>query len=254
MKPSAPLPLPSHLAPVLWNRSTALLGSLRFAALPLVFVLAVSACSVFLNRDIPDSPSPSQDIRLLHENIRLLSESVATLREGVGLLRAGIEEVRHENQARQVTSQTNWQKTWQGRLERDSEEMRARMVELTQKIAVLTGSATVKVQDAPSFSRSSEMLPPVATLLPPPRPQQIAQSINPVRLWRMRGFDGEYALIESTQGLMDVRVGQIIPGVGKVEAITRRGRDWVVVTQRGLIRPSQTLARSQPLSTWSKGQ
>jgi hypothetical protein len=48
-------------------------------------------------------------------------------------------------------------------------------------------------------------------------------------------YDG-VALIEGrNRRLYEVGQGGVIPGVGPVEAIERRGKRWVVVTQKGFI-------------------
>lgn len=48
--------------------------------------------------------------------------------------------------------------------------------------------------------------------------------------------EGDYALVENRQGrLFEVAPGKVLPGVGRVEAIERRGRRWVVITPKGFI-------------------
>lgn len=48
--------------------------------------------------------------------------------------------------------------------------------------------------------------------------------------------EGEYALVEARNGrVYEVAPGRMLPGVGRVEAIERRGRRWVVVTPKGYI-------------------
>lgn len=52
----------------------------------------------------------------------------------------------------------------------------------------------------------------------------------------VRDFDSGFALVETRAGrYLDVAVGYTVPGVGRVEAIERRGRQWVVVTNKGFI-------------------
>ena len=52
----------------------------------------------------------------------------------------------------------------------------------------------------------------------------------------LREVDEGYALIETRSGRFhEVSVGQVLPGIGRVEAIERRGRQWVVVTPKGFI-------------------
>jgi len=49
-------------------------------------------------------------------------------------------------------------------------------------------------------------------------------------------FDGTAAL-EGPRGIIEVNVGDTVPGIGRVQAITRSGRRWVVATTKGVITP-----------------
>lgn len=52
----------------------------------------------------------------------------------------------------------------------------------------------------------------------------------------VRDVDDGYALIETKNGrFLEVAAGQMLAGIGRVEAVERRGRQWVVVTPRGFI-------------------
>jgi hypothetical protein len=54
--------------------------------------------------------------------------------------------------------------------------------------------------------------------------------------WLVRGVHDGVAWVEGRNGVIhEVGLGQNIPGAGRVEAIQRRGRDWIVVTSRGVI-------------------
>lgn len=56
--------------------------------------------------------------------------------------------------------------------------------------------------------------------------------------WALREvFDGVAILESRRRRLIEVAQGTQIPGVGRVESIERRGRNWVVVTKQGLITP-----------------
>jgi hypothetical protein len=66
----------------------------------------------------------------------------------------------------------------------------------------------------------------------------VAQPVKsePVEGWVLREVYNGSALVESRRrGLYEVMPGNVIPGVGRVEAIERRGARWVVVTDRGFI-------------------
>lgn len=52
----------------------------------------------------------------------------------------------------------------------------------------------------------------------------------------VRDYDDGFALIETKAGrYIEVAVGYTVPGAGRVEAIERRGRQWVVQTTKGYI-------------------
>jgi hypothetical protein len=58
----------------------------------------------------------------------------------------------------------------------------------------------------------------------------------PIEGWVLREVYDGVALIEGrNRRLHEVAPGQSLAGVGKVEAIEKRGRSWVVVTSRGII-------------------
>jgi hypothetical protein len=58
----------------------------------------------------------------------------------------------------------------------------------------------------------------------------------PVDGWVLHEVYNGVALIESrNRRLVEVGPGEMVPGVGRVEAIEKRGRRWVVVTAKGVI-------------------
>jgi hypothetical protein len=63
---------------------------------------------------------------------------------------------------------------------------------------------------------------------------------RPVEGWVLREIYGGGAVVESRSGrLYEVTPGRNLPTVGRVEAIERRGRIWVVVTAKGIIGPPE---------------
>jgi hypothetical protein len=54
--------------------------------------------------------------------------------------------------------------------------------------------------------------------------------------WVLHEVSDGIALIESrSRRLVEVGPGEMVPGVGRVESIERRGKSWVVVTSKGVI-------------------
>jgi hypothetical protein len=61
---------------------------------------------------------------------------------------------------------------------------------------------------------------------------------------KLRGYwlvdaDEGYAVIDGRDGPQQVAPGDVLPGIGRVQRIERRGRDWVVVTSGGVIAGDQ---------------
>ena len=53
--------------------------------------------------------------------------------------------------------------------------------------------------------------------------------------WAVREVVGATAILEGPNGIFQVKGGDAVPGVGRVESIVRWGNRWIVVTARGLI-------------------
>ncbi|WP_188311889.1 hypothetical protein [Salinarimonas soli] len=117
-----------------------------------------------------------------------------------------------------------------------------------QVVAVATPAPTPAPVPAPVTTGSlPEPAAPVAA--PEPRPTERAalerapekaaekapERTEIVAGWFLRGVHRGIALLEGRRGLVEVRAGEVVPGLGRVEAIERRGRDWVVVTARGIV-------------------
>jgi hypothetical protein len=79
---------------------------------------------------------------------------------------------------------------------------------------------------------------PAAVPLPPPSPNSGSDKAKdePVEGWVLHEVYDGVALIESrNRRLFEVGPGAMVPGVGRVEGIEKRGKRWVVVTAKGII-------------------
>jgi hypothetical protein len=73
-----------------------------------------------------------------------------------------------------------------------------------------------------------------ATREEPPVPKPVKS--EPVDGWVLREVYDGAALVENrNRRLYEVMPGGILPGVGRIEGIERRGARWVVVTDKGFI-------------------
>lgn len=99
----------------------------------------------------------------------------------------------------------------------------------------------------PTTPRNAERAPPLATYAPDPadqgfRPPGLIPEPDrprvtaPVRGWVLHNVYGGVAVLESrTAGIVEVRRGQNVQGLGRIAGIERRGNRWVVTTDRGVI-------------------
>ena len=53
--------------------------------------------------------------------------------------------------------------------------------------------------------------------------------------WVLREVANGGALIEGRQGIYEVYAGDLVPGLGRIDAVRRQDGRWVVVTSRGLV-------------------
>jgi hypothetical protein len=74
-------------------------------------------------------------------------------------------------------------------------------------------------------------------------PQPIAGAGQPAKQpgsvegWVLRDVQRGTALIEGRMGVIEVDQGDVVPGLGRIEAIRKQDGRWVVVTSKGLILP-----------------
>ena len=72
-----------------------------------------------------------------------------------------------------------------------------------------------------------------------PVPIKEIPRVSVVPGWVVRSVYDGMALIQGRIGLIEVEVGDPLPGGGRVEAIRRQDGRWVVVTSKGLILAAQ---------------
>lgn len=115
----------------------------------------------------------------------------------------------------------------EGRLDKMESQITTTLAALNTKPASPAPSATPPAPAAPPVTEAA-----VREEAPAPKP---AKS-EPVDGWVLREVYNGAALVESrNRRLYEVMPGGVLPGVGKVEAIERRGARWVVLTDKGFI-------------------
>ncbi len=89
---------------------------------------------------------------------------------------------------------------------------------------------------APAPAASEAALRDPAPAVKPAKSEREPGRNEPLDGWTLREVYDGAALIESqNRRLYEVMPGGFIPGLGRVEAIERRGRNWVVLTDKGTI-------------------
>src|SRR5579883_606260 len=175
----------------------------------------------------------------------------------VAQLNARLDRLEHEQQAR-------LDKLGE-RLERDAAahgaDAQARAADLAARLDRLEKADVAarldKIEKADLAARMEKIEKKVATqsaaALPPPPPQKDATAASPgvsnevtgsiekqhptepIRGWYLLEIRNGSALVESKQGMRQVAPGDSLPGAGRVERFEKRGREWAVVTDQGII-------------------
>jgi flagellar motility protein MotE (MotC chaperone) len=129
------------------------------------------------------------------------------------------------------------------RVDQAEREQGARLAALTTQVEKRAASAPAPQPVAVPQPVAAAPAPTPAAA-PKPEPSQTG-SINdakakpaPVENWAVRDvYDGTAILEDRRRRLVEVGPGDTVPGIGRVEAVERRGRQWVVVTRQGVITP-----------------
>lgn len=106
-------------------------------------------------------------------------------------------------------------------------------------ISLPTRQATPSVRTAVSLPTKQNVLP-VPTAVVPAKlsaaPVAVPETGPPtIKGWMVRNVIGRTAVLEGPNGIRNVRRGDEVSGLGKIEDIMRWGKWWIVATERGLI-------------------
>jgi hypothetical protein len=163
-------------------------------------------------------PQPTQLVatgKLGTEEIQALKENVVQARVELAALRASFDAGN-----RNATTQLGKVTERIERMERNAAEPAARInkaVENFERLAraegVRAGEATGSITPAPAASGRPAVL----------------------EGWVLRDVHRGTAFLEGRSGVMEVEQGDMVPGLGRIDAIRKQDGRWVVVTSRGTI-------------------
>jgi len=166
-----------------------------------------------------------------------LETSVARIDADVVALKAGV-----EHTSKMGMSQFNKTSDRLDRLDKAQVESSTKLAKLGEAVEKLhvTPPATPVAAAAPQAA-SKEV---TGSITPPAAPAQTAAvaaakpelgRLPVIDSWVLQDVRRGGALIEGRQGLYEVYAGDVIPGLGRIDAVRRQDGRWVVVTSRGLI-------------------
>ncbi|ACL55066.1 hypothetical protein [Methylobacterium nodulans] len=120
------------------------------------------------------------------------------------------------------------------KLDHFDREQSARVTALGEKVERQRSAAPAAPAPAAPAAKVAAAEPALTGSLPDKPAAKPAPTL--VDGWTLRDVYDGVAMIENrNRRLVEVGPGDTVPGIGRVEAIERRGKTWVVVTNRGLI-------------------
>jgi hypothetical protein len=223
---------------------------------------AVSAISARI--DALDAARPHQEEAEIHKAVAEARGGLATTRDltaTIAQMTARLDRLEHEQDARleKLSERVDHDATTRGA------EVQARNADLASRVEKLeksdVASRVDKIEKADLASRIDKVEKKIATqtaaITPTPPPKEtttiaassaspsvsneITGSIErphptaPIRGWILTEMRNGSAIVENRQGMHEIALGDVLPGAGKVEKFEKRGREWVVVTDEGVI-------------------
>jgi len=130
-----------------------------------------------------------------------------------------------------------------GSVEQSQSELVAKLGQLAERVERLERQAAPASLAPVAQAQPSTATSPAKPVPSPAQQPALSPATGPrqgieatvLKQWRVREVLNGIALLEGPRGLLGVSRGQVIPGVGRVESIERRGNRWVVATSKGLI-------------------
>jgi hypothetical protein len=213
--------------------SQAMFGKRRIAALAAVVALAILAGALGGALATAALTHVAGDDAAIPGN-HALEATVARIDADILALKAGV-----EHTSRLGMSQFNKTSDRLDKLEKAQAEPAAKIAKLSEAVdklraAPATAPAPVAAAPAPAKDVTGSVTPP-ATAAAAAAPKVEVGRLPTLDSWVLRDVARGGALIEGRQGIFEIYAGDLVPGLGRVDAIRRQDGRWVVVTSKGLI-------------------
>ena len=198
------------------SRFTVLAASLALAAALGAMVGALVAYGLARPGAIPAVAAG----RTALEEIQALKENVVQARVELAALKLSIDSANRNTGAQlgRVSERID-------RVERSQAEPAAKLTKALDTLERLSRG------EAASKDVTGSVVPAASGLNQPAKPA--------VEGWVVRDVYRGTALIEGRMGVIEVDQGDVVPGLGRVDAIRKQDGRWVVVTPKGLIMPAR---------------
>ncbi|HET9246524.1 MAG TPA: hypothetical protein VFO15_12035 [Xanthobacteraceae bacterium] len=213
---AAPEPAEESAAPYV-SRFTVLAASLALAAALGAMVGALVAYGLARPGAIPAVAAG----RTALEEIQTLKENVVQARVELAALKLSIDSA-SRNSGAQLTRISE-------RIDRVERSQAEPAAKLTKAIDTLERLAR---GEAASKDVTGSVVAAASALNQPAKPAAVEG-------WVVRDVYRGTALIEGRMGAIEVDQGDVVPGLGRVDAIRKQDGRWVVVTPKGLIMPAR---------------
>lgn len=173
------------------------------------------------------------DIRVLREELRALQARLDTVNRRRGAEEAEALEARISSLDRKVDANHADAAQLAAKLEKHEKSIERIEAAASDKSRV----ASIANNDAKPAAKAEAKAPVPATGGSNAKPADLkpADLKPPLSNFVLREVDNGVALVQGSGGLYEVSPGERLPGAGKVLAIEKIGRKWVVVTDRGRI-------------------
>jgi hypothetical protein len=179
-----------------------------------------------------------QDVFLAADDVRRVKETMASLSHSLANER-GSSDAKEDVIINTLEGLTRATETIVARLEQHNASLEGRQRELPNEAPTTREPlpAASSASHDPSLAEHSRMATALAVLggpavEPKPAPRNLARLTG----WVLRDVYNGNAVIETPQRILhEVGPGKTLPGVGRIEAVERKGKSWVVLTSKGVI-------------------
>ncbi|MBW7972126.1 hypothetical protein [Bradyrhizobium sp. BR 10289] len=204
------------------------------ATLAVAAILVVCACTgviAYLTTTQPgqSSVAANMEIRNLRETVAQLRKQVAGVSENLDGLRTAVDQSSKATNDRFGRFGENLD-----RIERASSSSTAKLDKLALAQAQTPAPAAVQSQPSPAPPMMAQLASPEITgSVPPSAPRK------PVKGWSVRQAYEGIAILQSPNGVIEVVLGQQVPGLGRIEEIRNENGRLVVESSGGVIYSSR---------------